>query len=68
VCLRRAEQGEDGVAAELLERSAVTLAWYGATSAFTSSGSSCSERAVEPTRSTKIAVITFRSSLGATTG
>ncbi len=42
-----------------------TRAWYGATSDFTSSGSRFSERAVDPTRSTKIAVMTLRSSLGA---
>ena len=42
-----------------------TRAWYGATSDLTSSGSRFSERAVDPTRSTKIAVMTFRSSLGA---
>ena len=42
-----------------------TRAKYGAWMARTSSGSSCSERAVKPTRSTKRTVTIFRSSASA---
>ena len=74
VCLGRAEQRQHGVAAELLERAAMAFELcpdtrvVGRDEYLTSSGSSCWDRAVEPTRSTKIAVMTFRSSLGGAAG
>ena len=58
--------GDDCVPDELLDRAAVALSsrrnvsWYRRSSARVSSGSSCSARAVEPTRSTNNAVTTFR--------
>ena len=66
---RRAEERHHGVADELLDRAAEALelasrsrSQYGASTARTSSGSSCSARDVKPTRSAKSTVTTFRSS------
>ena len=68
---RRAEDRHHGVADELLDGAAVALdvacaaAWYGRRICSTSSGSSCSARAVKPTRSANRTLTTLRSSRGA---